>query len=44
MALLKRVYLASERIEQKWKMPLQNWVLTMQQLSIMFEGRMPTIF
>jgi putative transposase len=44
MALLKLVYLASQRIEQKWTMPLQNWSLTMQQLCIMFEGRMPTIF
>ena len=44
MALLKLVYLASQRIEQKWTMPLQNWSLTMQQLSIMFEGRMPAIF
>lgn len=44
MALLKLVYLASERIAQKWTMPIQNWGLTMQQLSIMFEGRMPAIF
>lgn len=44
MALLKLVYLASQRIAEKWTMPLQNWGLTMQQLSIMFEGRMPAIF
>lgn len=44
MALLKLVYLASERIAQKWTMPIQNWGLTMQQLSIMFEERMPAIF
>jgi putative transposase len=44
MALLKLVYLASQRIEQKWTMPLKNWSLTMQQLCIMFEGRMPAIF
>lgn len=44
MALLKLVYLASERIAQKWTMPIQNWGLTIQQLSIMFEGRMPAIF
>jgi putative transposase len=43
MALLKLVYLASERIAEKWTMPLQNWALTMQQLSILFEGRMPAI-
>lgn len=44
MALLKLVYLASERIAEKWTMPLQNWALTMQQLSIIFEGRMKVIF
>src|SRR6478735_443120 len=44
MALLKLVYLASERIAEKWTKPLPNWGLTIQQLSIMFEGRMPTIF
>lgn len=44
MALLKLVYLASERIAQKWTMPLQNWALTIQQLSIMFEGRVQGIF
>jgi transposase-like protein len=44
MALLKLVYLASQRIAEKWTMPLQNWALTMQQLSIIFEGRMQSIF
>jgi len=44
MALLKLVYLASQRIAEKWTMPLQNWGLTMQQLNIMFEGRLPVIF
>ena len=44
MALLKLVYLASQRIAEKWTMPLQNWALTIQQLSIIFEGRLPRIF
>jgi transposase-like protein len=44
MALLKLVYLASERIAEKWTKPLPNWGLTIQQLSIMFEGRMPAGF
>jgi transposase-like protein len=44
MALLKLVYLASERIAEKWTRPLPNWGLTIQQLSIMFEGRMPATF
>jgi putative transposase len=43
MALLKLVYLASQRIAEKWTMPLQNWALTMQQLSIIFEGRLQSI-
>lgn len=44
MALLKLAYLASERIAEKWTKPLPNWGLTIQQLSIMFEGRVPAIF
>ena len=44
MALLKLVYLASQRIMEKWTMPLSNWALTIQQLSIIFEGRLPKLF
>jgi putative transposase len=44
MALLKLVYLASERIAEKWTRPLPNWALTIQQLSIMFGDRVPAIF
>ncbi|UCS91650.1 IS256 family transposase [Echinicola marina] len=40
MALLKLVYLATQRIEKKWTTPLQNWSLTVQQLAIKFEGRL----
>ena len=40
MALLKLVYLASTRIENKWSMPLANWGMTAQQLSIIFGERM----
>ena len=40
MALLKLIYLASERIEEKWKMPLAKWGITAQQLSIIFGERM----
>jgi len=40
MALLKLVYLASARIENKWSMPLANWGVTAQQLSIIFGERM----
>ena len=41
MALLKLVYLATQQIITKWTRPLPTWGLTIQQLSIMFEGRVP---
>lgn len=44
MALMKLVYLATQRIMEKWTMPLSNWALTIQQLSIIFEGRIPKLF
>ncbi len=40
MALLKLVYLATMRVEQKWTSPLSEWGLTVQQLAIKFEGRL----
>ncbi len=40
MALIKLVYLATQRIQQKWTSPIQNWGLTAQQLAIKFEGRL----
>ena len=40
ISLLKLVYLATRRIEQKWTSPLANWSLTVQQLAIKFEGRL----
>ena len=39
MALLKLVYLATKNIEKKWKLPIQNWALTIQQLYIKFGDR-----
>ncbi|MEJ7625935.1 MAG: IS256 family transposase [Ferruginibacter sp.] len=36
MALLKLIYLATKNIEKKWTMPLQNWGITVSQLSIIF--------
>jgi putative transposase len=38
-ALLKLVYLAYKNVSKKWTQPLQNWSLTISQLSIYFEGR-----
>jgi len=40
IALLKLVYLASGRIEEKWSKPLANWGVTAQQLNIIFGDRM----
>jgi transposase-like protein len=40
MALIKLVYLATMRIQEKWTSPVQNWGLTAQQLAIKFEGRL----
>ncbi len=39
MALLKLIYLAYCNIQKKWTAPLQNWAMTVSQLSIWFEGR-----
>jgi putative transposase len=43
MALLKLVYLATIRIEEKWTNALPNWSQTIQQFSIIFEGRVPKL-
>lgn len=42
MALLKLIYLATERIQQKWTMPLSNWAISASQLKIIFADRMKT--
>jgi transposase-like protein len=39
MALLKLIFLAYCNIQKKWTAPLQNWAMTVSQLSIWFEGR-----
>lgn len=39
MALLKLIYLATKNIQKKWTQPLQNWSITVSQLSIIFEDR-----
>ena len=39
-ALLKLIYLATQRIQEKWTNPLHNWSITIQQLAIHFEGRL----
>jgi len=40
MALLKLIYLAHRNISKKWTQPLQNWGLTVSQLSIIFGKRL----
>jgi transposase-like protein len=40
MALMKLIYLTVENITKKWDKPLRNWGLTVQKLSIIFEGRL----
>ncbi len=40
MALLKLIYLATINISKKWTQPLQNWSLTISQLSIIFGERL----
>ena len=42
MALLKLIYLATERIARKWTMPLQSWAISASQLKIIFGDRMKT--
>ncbi len=39
IALLKLIYLATQNIQKKWTQPLQNWSITVSQLSIIFENR-----
>ena len=42
IALLKLIYLATERIQQKWTMPLSNWAISASQLKIIYADRMKT--
>ncbi len=39
-SLLKLVYLATQNIQKKWTHPLQNWSITVSQLSIIFKDRL----
>lgn len=42
-SLLKLLYAGIQNISKKWTMPLQNWNLTLSQLSIYFEGRLDNV-
>jgi putative transposase len=37
----KLLYLATRYITKKWTMPIQNWLLILNQLAIRFEDRLP---
>jgi putative transposase len=37
----KLLYLGLQNVAKKWTMPIQNWSLAMNQMAIIFEGRMP---
>ena len=39
-AALKLLYLGLQNAQKKWTMPIQNWSLAMNQMAILFEGRM----
>jgi len=39
-SLLKLLYMGIQNASKKWTMPIQNWSLTISQLSIFFEGRL----
>lgn len=40
-AAIKLLWLGLRNIEKKWTMPIQNWSLAMNQMAIIFEGRLP---
>ena len=42
-SLLKLLYMGIQNASKKWTMPIQNWNLTLSQLSIYFEGRLDNV-
>ena len=42
-SLLKLLYMGIQNASRKWTMPIQNWNLTLSQLSIYFEGRLDDV-
>ena len=42
-AALKLLYLGLQNAAKKWTMPIQNWSLALNQMAIIFEGRMPIL-
>jgi transposase-like protein len=42
-SLLKLLFMGIRNASKKWTMPIQNWNLTLSQLSIFFEGRLDDV-
>ena len=42
-SLLKLLYMGVVNASKKWTMPIQNWNLTISQLSVFFEGRLDAV-
>lgn len=42
-SLLKLLYIGIRNASKKWTMPIQNWNLTLSQLTIYFEGRLDKV-
>ena len=40
-SIMKLMYLAMQNIAKKWTMPVRNWGVVINQLSITFQGRVP---
>jgi len=41
--MIKLLYLALNNISKKWTMPIRNWKSALNQFTIIFEDRMPTL-
>jgi putative transposase len=42
-SMFRLLYMALKNISKKWTMPIRNWKSALNQFSIIFENRMPTI-
>jgi len=42
-SLMKLLYVGIQNASKKWTMPIQNWNLTLSQLSIYFDGRLDNV-
>jgi len=42
-SLMKLLFLGIQNASKKWSMPIQNWNLTLSQLSIYFDGRLDNV-